>query len=262
MPLELLTLLSPQKIILFIIVLVRLGGLMTTAPLISTYPIPYQIKVWFMASVAFIMFPMVMNQAHFLMPTSVPELTVIFLREFIIGYVAGFIANVVFVGIAISADLVSMQIGLTASQALDPTTGETSPILAHAYTILASMIFIGINGYQWLFTAIFKTFQVLPPGYEFIVNGQFAHNVIFISSQFFVIGLGIALPIFSVLLITDVLLGVVAKMMPQMNIFMVALPVKIYLGFVLIIMLLPALVNQIYLLLEKYLSSIISVFGG
>jgi flagellar biosynthetic protein FliR len=179
-----------------------------------------------------------------------------------IGYIVGFIANIVFISVEIASDLVSMQVGLTAAQALNPMTGDTLPILSQAYTILASMIFIGLNGYKWLFAAIYKTFQLFPPGYGFNFTGAFVHNVVFLSGQIFIIGLGIALPIFSVLTITDVLLGFVSKMMPQMNIFMVALPVKIYLGFVLFIMLIPLMFSHIQLLFERYLGSIMTVLGG
>lgn len=262
MPVDLISLLSPKNLVLFIVVFTRLSGMITSAPLISTYPIPMQIKVWFMAMVSFIMFPIVLAKTGFQIPTNIAELSLILIKEFMIGYIAGFVANVVFIGVEIAADLISMQTGLTAAQAMNPMTGDTSPILSQAYTILASMIFIGLNGYQWIFSAIYKTFQIIPPGYSFIVSGTFTHNVIFLTSQIFTIGLGIALPIFSVLLISDVLLGFTAKMMPQMNIFMVALPAKIYVGLILFIMLTPPMCSQIQMLLEKYLTSIIAVLGG
>lgn len=262
MPTDLIALLSPTNLVLFVIVFTRLGGMITSAPLISKYPIPIQIKIWFMAMVAFIMFPIVLAKTGFQMPTNIPELSLILIKEFTIGYITGFVANVLFIGVEIAADLVSMQMGLTAAQAMNPMTGDTLPILSQAYTILASMIFIGLNGYHWIFSAIYKTFQIMPPGYNIAISGTIAHNVIFLTSQIFTIGLGIALPIFSVLLITDVLLGFVAKMMPQMNIFMVALPVKIYLGLVLFIMLIPPMCSQLQILFEKYLTSIISVLGG
>lgn len=262
MPTDLIALLSPTNLVLFVIVLTRLGGMITSAPLISKYPIPMQIKAWFMAMVAFIMFPIVLAKTGFQIPTNIPELSLILIKEFTIGYIVGFIANVLFIGVEIAADLVSMQMGLTAAQAMNPMTGDTSPILSQAYTILASMIFIGLNGYHWIFSAIYKTFQIMPPGYNIAISGTITHNVIFLTSQIFTIGLGIALPIFSVLLITDVLLGFTAKMMPQMNIFMVALPVKIYLGLVLFIMLIPPMCSQLQILFEKYLTSIISILGG
>lgn len=262
MPTDLLTLLSPKNIIFFIVIFTRLSGMMTSAPLLSTYPIPMQVKIWFMALVTFIMFPLVIAKTGFPVPTSMPELTVILLKEFIIGYITGFVANVVFIGVEIAADLISMQMGLTAAQAMNPMTGDTSPILSQAYTILASIIFIGLNAYQWIFSAIYKTFQLIPPGYGFVVNGQITHNFILITSQMFIVGLGIALPIFSVLMITDVLLGFVSKMMPKMNIFMVSMPIKIYLGLVLFIMLVSPMSNQIANLIEKYCRSIIPVLGG
>lgn len=262
MPTDLFTLLSPSNLILFIVVFTRLGGLMITAPLISTYPIPMQIKAWFMAAVTLIIFPIVMAHSGFQNPGTIPELTVILIKEFMIGYIIGFIANIVFIGVEIAAELVSMQMGLTAAQAMNPMTGDTSPILSQAYTILASLIFIGLNGYKWVFSAVFDSFRVIPPGYGFIVNGHFTNNVITLTSQIFTIGIGIALPIFAVLLIMDILLGFVAKMMPKMNIFMVALPVKIYFGLLLFIILIPPMTSQIAMLLEKYLSSTLLILGG
>lgn len=262
MPTDLLVLLSPKNLILFVIVFTRLSGLMTTAPLISTYPIPMQIKAWFMAAVSLIMFPLIMFKSGFQVPTTIPALTLILLKEFIIGYIIGFVANVIFIAVEISAQLISMQMGLTAAQAMNPMTGDTSSVLTQAYTIIASFAFIALNAYQWIFSAIYQTFQVLPPGYEIFVNGTFTNNVVIVTSQIFSVGLSIALPIFSVLIITDILLGFVAKMMPRMNIFMVALPVKIYLGLLLFIMLLSPMYSHIQMLLEKYLTSIMAVLGG
>lgn len=262
MPTDLFALLSPHNIILFVVVFTRLSGMMTSAPLISTYPIPVQVKAWFMAVIAFILFPIVMAKTGFQTPTNIPELTIILIKEFMIGYITGFVANIVFVGVEVAAELVSMQMGLTAAQAFNPMTGDTSSIVSQAYTLVASMIFIGIGGYQWIFSAIYNSFQILPPGYGFMFSGTLTHNVLFITSQIFIIGIGIALPIFSVLFISDVLLGFVAKMMPQMNIFMVAMPLKIYLGMLLLTMLMSPMCTQIAILLEKYLTSIIAVLGG
>lgn len=262
MPTDLIVLLSQKNIILFIVVLTRLSGMMTSAPLLGTYPIPIQIKTWFMASIALIMFPIVAANSGFSLPTSIPELSIILIKEYLIGYIIGFVANVIFIGVQIAADLVSMEMGLTAAQAFDPMTGATSPILSQGYTIIASMVFIGLNGYTWILAGVYKSFTVLPPGYEFFVNGQIAHNVIYLTSQMFAIGLKIALPIFAVMVLTDVLLGFTAKMMPKMNIYMVALPLKIYIGISLFIMLTPQLYAQVKILLERYLSGIMTVLGG
>lgn len=262
MAIDLLTLLSPKNLLIFVIILTRLSGMMTTMPLISKYSIPVQVKTWFMALIAFILFPLVAAKINFAMPTSVPEITIILLKEFMIGYIVGFVADIIFIAVEISAELLSMQMGLTAAQALNPLTGDTSPILSQAYTLMAAMIFLGINGFQWVFSAIYKTFMIMTPGYSIIVTGNIANNIVLLTGQIFTVGLSLVLPIFSVLVITDVLLGFTAKMMPKMNIFMVALPAKIYVGLVLFIMLMPHFCSHLQTLFGKYLSSIIPVLGG
>jgi len=260
MPTNLLVLLSPQNMILFIVVFTRLGGLMTSAPLFSTYPIPGQVKAWLVATISLIIFPMVLAKGGFAMPTSMPELTVILLKEFSIGYIIGFVSNVLFIAVEMAANLISMQMALSAAQALNPLSGDSSAILSQFYTLLASMVFIGLNGYQWLFSAVYKSFQTVPPGYGFIINGTITHEVLFITGQMFTIALGIALPMFAVLFITDVLLGFASKMMPQMNIFMVSMPLKIYLGLMLGIMFIQPISEHLAVLMEKILIQVVSIF--
>lgn len=260
MPTDLLVLLSPKNLILFVVVFTRLGGLMTSGPIFSTYPIPMQIKAWLIATVSFIIFPMIMAKSGFQMPTSVPELTVILLKEFMIGFIIGFIANIVFIGIEMAGNMLSMQMGLSIAQALNPVTGENSPVLAQAYTLIATMVFIGLNAHQWLFSAIYQSFHAIPPGYGFVINAQITKQILFMTGQMFTIGLGVALPVFAVLLITDVLLGFVSKMMPQMNIFMVAMPLKIYVGILLGIMFMQPIAGYIGVLIEKFLTGIMAMF--
>ncbi|MCQ2790089.1 MAG: flagellar biosynthetic protein FliR [bacterium] len=259
---DLLTLLSPRNLIIFVIIFTRLSGFAKSAPLLSTFPIPMQVKTWFMATVAFLLFPILMHQVTFPTPTTIPELSFVLIKEFIIGYSIGFIANIVFVATEIAAELVSMQMGLTAAQAMNPATGDTSPVLGQAYTLIISMVFLSINAFGFLFAAIYKTFEIFPPSYQVVLAPQFTHNFIQVTSQIFTIGFTIALPLFSVLLISDILLGFTAKMMPRMNIFTVALPVKIWIGLGLLSMLLPQLYTTIKSIFEKYLTGIITILGG
>jgi len=260
MPTELLVLLSPKNLILFIVVFTRLGGLMTSAPLFSTYPIPNQIKVWLVATVAFIIFPMVMAKSGFQTPTSMPELTIILLKEFMVGYIIGFVSNLIFVAVEMASELLSMQMGLTAAQALNPVSGNNTPILSQIYTFMAAMIFLSLHAHQWLFAAVYQSFQTIPPGFGFVINGTIVKELIYVTGQMFPIALGIALPIFAVLLITEVLLGFISKMMPQMNIFMVAMPLKIYLGILLGLIFLQPMYENMTVLIEQGLKAVAGIF--
>ncbi len=260
MPTDLLILLSPKNLILFILVFTRLGGLMTSAPMFSTYPIPQQVKIWFIAFVAFIMFPMVQAKAHFILPTDMISLTLLLLKEFMIGYVIGFLSNIVFIGVEVAGELLSIQTGLSSGQALNPLSGDTTPFLANLYLILASFVFISVNAHQWLFASIYRSFQTVPPGYGFIFSGQLVQNIVSITGQMFTIAIGFALPIFSVLLITDVLLAFTSKVMPQMNVFMVSLPLKIYIGFVLMLIFLRPMFEHLVGLFQGLLTNIMGLF--
>ena len=251
---------STTNIILFMAILTRISGLFASAPLFSTYPIPMQAKIWLAALIAFILFPIVQYNTNFAVPTNVPMLTVILFKEFLIGYAMGFCANIIFAGIELGVNMFAIQMGLSASQALNPASGGASPIITQVYTYLASMIFIIIGAHQWLFSALYNSFKSMPIGYTFTFSPSIVEHIITFTSHLFNISLSIALPIFGVLFITDVLLGFTSKMMPQMNIFMVSMPLKIYLGLLLSLIFMRPMAEYIGVLIERFLTQIALIF--
>ena len=251
---------STGNIILFMAIITRISGLFASAPLFSTYPIPMQAKAWLAALIAFILFPIVQYNTNFIVPTNVPILTIILFKEFLIGYAMGFCANIIFVGVELGVNMFAIQMGLSASQALNPASGGVSPVITRAYTFLSSMIFIALGAHQWLFSALYNSFKSMPVGYTFAFSPAIFDQIITISSQMFNISLSIALPIFGVLFITDVLLGFTSKMMPQMNIFMVSMPLKIYLGLLLSLIFMRPMAEYIGILIERFLTQIALIF--
>ena len=251
---------SVSNILLFMAIITRLSGLFASAPLFSTYPIPMQAKIWLAALIAFILFPIVQYNTNFVAPNSVPALTVILLKEFLIGYAMGFCANIIFVGVELGVNMFAIKMGLSASQALNPTSGGSSPIITQAYTYLATMIFIALGAHQWLFSALYNSFKSMPIGYTFTFSPVIVDEIITFTSQLFNISLSIALPIFGVLFITDVLLGFTSKMMPQMNIFMVSMPLKIYLGLLLSLIFMRPMAEYLGVLIERFLTQIALIF--
>lgn len=251
---------SVSNIILFMAIFTRLSGLFASAPLFSTYPIPGQVKIWLAACIAFILFPIVQYNTTFVVPNSVPALTLILVKEFLIGFAMGYCANLVFIGIELGVNTFAVQMGLSADQALNPTSGGNSPVITQAYTYLASMLFIALGAHQWLFAAIYNSFKTMPVGYVFSFSPDMIGHIVALSGQIFSIGLSIALPIFGILFITDVLLGFTSKMMPQMNIFMVSIPLKIYLGLLLSLIFIRPMAEYITLLIERFMTQIAGMF--
>ena len=177
-----------------------------------------------------------------------------------IGFAIGYCANVLFIAIELGANMFSIQMGLSADMALNPMSGGSSPVITQMYTWMMTMVFISINAHHWLFAAFYNSFQAMPIGYGFGFSPEVVQQIIFIVSQIFVIALKIALPIFGVLFITDVLLGFTSKVMPQMNIFMVSIPLKIYLGLLLSIIFVRPIIEYLNVLVPKFMQTIMAVF--
>ena len=237
---NLVNLLSPNNIIVFMLVFTRLTGMMQRAPFFSTIKAPIQTKVWFCALISYIIYPIVYAKKMFIIPHNMPELVILLLIEFFIGFLIGFIASMIIEGVRLSGNIISIQTGLSMSQALDPVTGVESTELSRIYIFLVTLIFIGTGAHQLLFISVFNSFQTVPMGAFPAFDPSLVSGVCHLFSSMFKIGFGIALPIFAVLLTADVLLGMMSKMMPQMNIYMVALPVKIYIGLFMILAFLSA----------------------
>jgi len=257
---DLFILLSPKNIIVFVLVLTRLSGLMLTAPFFSTYPIPMQAKAGLIALVAFIMYPMVLTSSTFTMPHELLSLAILLAKELFVGALIGFCANLIFVAIQMAGHLISIQMGLAVSEVLDPVTRQQTPAIGQFYVFLAGIVFIFVNGHQWLFNSIYSSYHTIPIGLDFHLTGHMVERIIFYTSQIFVIAFGIIVPIYGVLFVADVALGFVSKMMPQMNIFMVAMPFKIYVGLVLMMFFMIATGTYLSGLVSNLLESITNIF--
>ena len=257
----LVNLFSPTNLIVFMLVLTRISGLFQSMPFISTIKAPKITKLWFAALIAFILFPIVYSTKSFILPNSMPEFLVLIAIEFFVGYLIGFVANLIFEGVRLAGYILSIQTGLSMSQALDPITGVTSPEISNIYIYLTTLVFLMTGAYQFLFVVLFGSFNSVPIGVFPVFDANIVNNIVQLSAQIFKIAFGVALPIFSVLLISDILLGIMSKMMPQMNVYMAAIPVKIYIGLTFILIFLGGTATFIRSVLENYMQTIVALFG-
>ena len=257
---NLLNLLSPYNIVVFMLVFTRLAGMIQTAPFFSSIQAPTLTKLWFAAITAFIMYPLVFASKAYIIPKGMPEFLILIAFEFLIGYSIGFIANLILEGVRMAGNVFSIQMALSMSEALDPATGVSSNEISRIYIYLTTLIFLGTGAYQMLFMAVFGSFSSLPIGNFPFFDAQIVSAMLVMFAQIFKVAFGVALPVFSVLLISDILLGMMSKMMPQMNIYMVAIPIKIYIGLFLILAFLSA--TNVYLqgVIKNYMQALSLLF--
>lgn len=257
---SLLNLLSPYNIVIFMLVFTRIAGMIQTAPFFSGLQAPMMTKIWFSALIAFIMYPLVHASKNYIMPNNMTEFLILIAFEFLIGYLIGFIANLIIEGVRMAGNIFSIQMALSMSEALDPATGISSNEISKVYIYLTTLIFLATGAYQLLFMAVFGSFNTLPMGTFLFFDAQIINSLLVLFAQIFKIAFGVALPVFSVLLIVDILLGMMSKMMPQMNIYMVAIPVKIYIGLFLILAFLSATNTYLQGVIQNYMQAIGLIF--
>ncbi len=258
---SLLNLFSPANIVVYMLVFTRLSGLFSSAPFFSSLPIPVMYKIWFGAIIAFIFYPMVLVSNKFVLPHNVAEFIILLLLEFFVGYLIGFVANLLIEAVRMSGNILSIQMGLSISEALDPATGVTSNVLSRLYIYLATFVFLLSGACNLLFVCVYSSFEAIPMGVFVLFDANVVHTMINLFSYLFKIAFGVALPIFAVLLTCDVLLGLMSKMMPQMNVYMVAIPVKIYVGLFLFMAFLSAVNVYLTGATETYMGAVNMLFS-
>lgn len=232
------SLLTTNSILLFILLVARLSGMMMSTSFFNRAGVPSPVKVWLSVLMAFILFPIFAVKAP-LVATDIWAFLALAVQEFVLGLLIGFAADLFFGAVQLAGSFVTTQTGLSAAVMLDPTNNKQEPVFIQLYLILAVTLFMNLNLHHTLILAVAKSFETIPLATGFSNIGILAERFTAMGSDMFSLGVMLVLPVFGSMLILDAALAFMAKMMPQMNVFMVAMPLKILAGLILIIMTLP-----------------------
>lgn len=184
-------------------------------------------------------------------PPELPPATNCFALSLVLNYVAGamigYMAQLILLAIDAGADMINMQMGLSSAMVLDPTTSSQTSILAKLISLLSLIIFIEIGGFYWLMNAFVRSFEIFPLyatsiPLDKIVNMDY---LIKMSSNVLYMGLQIASPVLLATLGQDIILGVISKTAPQVNVFQLSFLFKPVFGAAIMVWILPMLVNII-----------------
>lgn len=169
------------------------------------------------------------------------------IQEVLVGLIIGFMVNFTFYAIQMAGYFFDVSLGFGVVNIIDPNTGTEMPVLGQFNYILALIIFLAINGHHTLILSLIQSYEIIKPGMLFI-HKEAVGIVVSAFSRMFYLGFQIGVPIIGALFLTDVAMGIVAKLIPQINVFVMGFPVKIILGVLLLIVFLP-----VYVYLVAYL---------
>ena len=232
---------SEAWMLLFLLVFARVLGLVLICPIFSTNNVPVSVKLGLAAFVSFLLLPV--STAAPQLGTgqlSLAVLGVLMAKEFMLGAILSFAASLLFGALTWAGSVLDSQMGFGFAQMIDPITGVRSAIVAQSLNLVAMLIFLELNGHHILFYALGTSFSVVPTG-GIKASAELAEGMSSTWTGMFTLALRLVAPVVIVLLLIDLAQAVVGRMIPQMNVFLVGLPLKIAVGGLVFVIVLPAL---------------------
>lgn len=243
----------------FLMILVRVATFVYIAPFFGMTNTPNRVKVGFSAFVAIILFQ-VLQPKEALEYSGVIEFAIIVLKEGITGLLIGFAANICNSIIVFSGKVIDMEIGLAMANMYDPTTRTQSGLTGTMYNYFIMMLLIVTDMHHYILRALIDTYQIIPVNGAVFDWQHLLGSMTMFMTDLMVIGFRIVLPVFACSMILSCILGIMAKVAPQMNMFAVGMQIKVLLGLgimFLTIVLLPSISNFIFTEMKRMIVSVI-----
>lgn len=197
----------------------------------------------------------VLGQLFSVYPEEVPidlNFALLMVGEILLGLMMGLFLNVIMAIFQTAGEFFSVQMGLAIAQGVDPSTNIPTPLLGQLFNLIALYVFLSINGFQKLFIGgILRSFEVVQAVDLMKESQYYAAFWISILGQLFVSSFLLALPILGVLLLLSVVLGLLSRTAPQMNLLILGLPLQLSLGIVLLGLAMPQIVQMIQIFLDR-----------
>ena len=222
----------------FLLMLTRCSGIFMIAPFFGSLNIPVTIRAAAAFAFTLVLFPVVDGLGTVAAPPSVWAFAGSVLAELFIGWLIGFVAYVCFSAIHMAGKVMDMQVGFAVVNVLDPTSGQQIPLIGSFLYNLGIIVFLVTNGHHVIITALAESFRMVPLA-AMQPNLSLTMLLVDFTNGIFVTGMKIAMPVTFAILLVNVALGILARTMPQMNIFVVGIPLQLMVGVGVLSMLLP-----------------------
>lgn len=226
---------------------IRISGMLLMVPILSGSYVPMNVRLLLAVFITFAIAP------SLALPPPVDPFTwhgiLLIVQQLGIGVAIGLIFALIFQAFVIAGHLASMSMGLAMASMVDPATGVNTPIIGRYFTIIATLLFLLMNGHVLVFKAVLQSFETLPIGLHFFTQDSLKLIYGF-GSQMFESGVTIALPLVTALLLVNIAFGVVARAAPALNIFAVGFPVTLLVGLIMLVFITPLLYPNLQILMK------------
>lgn len=247
----------------YLLVLTRISAFFVTLPLFSYKAIPPVMRIGIAVLLSWVL----------VFTLNVPDLEInaayimLVLKEAVVGLSIGIIAFMVMAAIQVAGGLIDFQMGFAIANVIDPQTGTQSPLMGQFFNSLALLLLLAVNGHHVLLDGMFYSYQFLPidqlwPNFG---NENVAEHVLKTFTAVFAISFQMAVPIVATLFLVDLALGITARTVPQLNIFVIGFPIKIGVGFIVLFIMggvIVAMMQKIFEVMMFSMRDLMVLLGG
>jgi flagellar biosynthetic protein FliR len=233
--------LSLPRFVEFLFVFVRVGSVVAFMPVLGSQDVPALAKIGLIFIVALLVFPSISFPPINLEMNEV-ELAGVLFGEILIGLVIGFAARALFTAVQIAGQFVGFQMGFGIVNVIDPVTSSQISILSQFQNILAMLVFLSVDAHHGFLRALAGSYELLPV-LGFGYSGPLVERIVSLTANMFVVGVKIGAPVTAALFFTNISLGLIARTVPQMNVFIVGFPLQIATGLLLMGISMPLFVS-------------------
>ncbi|WP_042348902.1 flagellar biosynthetic protein FliR [Bacillus massiliigorillae] len=247
----------------FLLVFVRITSFFVTMPIFSYRTIPATHRIGLSFFLAWIMYYTI----------DIPNIAfdetyiLLVLKEALVGVMIGFVAYMILTAIQIAGGFIDFQMGFAIANVIDPQTGVQNPLMGQYLYTVSLLFLLATNGHHLLLDGIFYSYDFIPINQVFIHFGSqdLLDFVVRSFNQSFIIAFQMAIPVVGSLFIVDVALGIVARTVPQLNIFVVGIPIKIAVSFLVLLIVIGVMMTVVGHLFEYTLVTmrgLMELIGG
>jgi flagellar biosynthesis protein FliR len=230
---------SNKELLAFALVFMRMSAFVMTMPIFGVGSVPSSIKVLLALGLSFVIFPTVGWQQMDADPESFALVTLV-VKEVFVGLTFGFLSRAFFIALTMAGQLISISLGISSGQLYNPTLGESSAAFDQFYGMMASLIFLGINGHHLLISAIADSYTLISVG-QLTVELTGMNGVAHLVSTAMAIALKASSPVMVSILFVNVGMALIGRAVPQINILITSLPVNTLVGLFIILFTMPVL---------------------
>ncbi len=245
---------------IFLLILLRVSALLIVAPIFGHRLFLARAKVGLAVMVSMVIFPIV---DRFDVPVGFLPYAVMMVGEVIMGLVIGYAVLLLFIGIQFAGQLAGLQMGFGIVNVIDPASHDQVSIIGQFLNILAILLMLTLDGHHTILNGLLTSFDAVPLG-GVVLKAPVAHKMISLTAEVFVIAIKVSAPIMIALFLISTAMGVLARTVPQMNVFIVGFPVQLAVGMSVLMAALPLfqiLIERALKLLERDVFALIDFFA-